>query len=76
METVRDFIRNEFCSYLKINNEWASDLNERLSFSDMDELLAEVIISKSTYTREDGRIVKEINTISKEKALSIDPDNT
>lgn len=75
MERVRDFICKEFCSYLKINNEWASDLNERLTSSDMDELLEEVIIGKSTYTREDGRVIKEINTISKEKAL-IDSDNT
>ena len=74
MQTVRDFICKEFCSYLKINNEWASDLNERLSSSDMNRLLEEVIIGKSTYTREDGRVIKEINTISKEKAL-IDPDN-
>lgn len=74
METVRDFICKEFCSYLKINNEWAGDLNERLSSSDMNRLLKEVIIGKSTYTREDGRVIKEINTISKEKAL-IDPDN-
>lgn len=73
-KTVRDVIYNEYAAHLLIDDKFASDLNEKLTIEEMNEVLSRFVVSDSAEIGVDGHLRRELRTISREEYEAIEKD--